>query len=60
MTVVLTGSMSVSRGVVNEMLEKLGAKVSDSVFKKMDFLVYGNDTVSKLTKAEGLGVKDFD
>jgi len=60
MTVVLTGSMSVSRGVVNEMLEKLGAKVSDSVSKKMDFLVYGNDAVSKLTKAEGLGVKDFD
>ncbi|MEA1953877.1 MAG: NAD-dependent DNA ligase LigA [Campylobacterota bacterium] len=55
-TVVLTGSMSVSRGVVKEMLEKLGAKVSGSVSKKTDFLVYGEDAGSKLTKAEGLGV----
>ncbi len=55
-TVVLTGSMSVSRGVVKEMLEKLGAKVSGSVSKKTDYLVYGEDAGSKLTKAEGLGV----
>jgi len=55
-TVVLTGSMSVSRGVVKEMLEKLGAKVSGSVSKKTDFVVYGDDAGSKLTKAEGLGV----
>jgi DNA ligase (NAD+) len=55
-TVVLTGSMSVSRGVVKEMLEKLGAKVSGSVSKKTDFLVYGEDAGSKFTKAEGLGV----
>jgi len=56
-TVVLTGSMSVSRGVVKEMLEKLGAKVSGSVSKKTDFLVYGEDAGSKFTKAESLGVK---
>jgi len=55
-TVVLTGSMSVSRGVVKEMLEKLGAKVSGSVSKKTDFVVYGEDAGSKLTKAESLGV----
>jgi DNA ligase (NAD+) len=55
-TVVLTGSMSVSRGVVKEMLEKLGAKVSGSVSKKTDFVVYGDDAGSKLRKAEGLGV----
>ena len=55
-TVVLTGTMSVSRGVVKEMLEKLGAKVSGSVSKKTDFLIYGEDAGSKLTKAEGLGV----
>ncbi len=56
-TVVLTGSMSVSRGIVKEMLEKLGAKVSGSVSKKTDYVVYGDDAGSKLTKAESLGVK---
>jgi len=50
-TVVLTGSMSVSRGVVKEMLEKLGAKVSGSVSKKTDYVIYGDDAGSKLTKA---------
>ena len=55
-TVVLTGSMSVSRGIVKEMLEKLGAKVSGSVSKKTDYVVYGEDAGSKLTKAESLGV----
>ncbi|MDM5264137.1 NAD-dependent DNA ligase LigA [Sulfurovum sp. XTW-4] len=56
-TVVLTGSMSVSRGIIKEMLEKLGAKVSGSVSKKTDYVVYGEDAGSKLTKAESLGVK---
>jgi DNA ligase (NAD+) len=55
-TVVLTGTMSVSRGVVKEMLEKLGAKVSGSVSKKTDYVVYGEDAGSKLAKAESLGV----
>jgi len=55
-TVVLTGSMSVSRGVVKEMLEKLSAKVSGSVSKKTDYVIYGEDAGSKLTKAESLGV----
>ncbi|MEA3490961.1 MAG: NAD-dependent DNA ligase LigA [Campylobacterota bacterium] len=55
--VVLTGSMSVSRGIIKEMLEKLGAKVSGSVSKKTDYLIYGAEAGSKLTKAESLGVK---
>ena len=55
-TVVLTGTMSVSRGVVKEMLEKLGAKVSGSVSKKTDFLVYGEDVGSKYDKAVKLEV----
>ena len=56
-TVVLTGTMSVGRGVVKEMLERLGAKVSSSVSKKTDFLIYGEDAGSKYTKAEKLGIK---
>jgi len=56
-TVVLTGTMSVSRGGIKEMLEKLGAKVNGSVSKKTDYVIYGEDAGSKLTKAEKLGVK---
>ncbi len=56
-TVVLTGTMSVSRGTIKEMLETLGAKVSGSVSKKTDFLIYGEDAGSKYDKAVKLGVK---
>jgi DNA ligase (NAD+) len=56
-TVVLTGTMSVSRSIIKSKLEALGAKVSGSVSKKTDFLIYGEEAGSKLTKAEGLGVK---
>lgn len=56
-TVVLTGTMSESRGVIKEMIEILGAKVSGSISKKTDFLIYGEDAGSKYDKAEKLGVK---
>ena len=56
-TVVLTGTMSESRGAIKEMLEALGAKVSGSVSKKTDFLVYGEDAGSKYDKALSLDVK---
>ncbi|OQX49875.1 MAG: DNA ligase (NAD(+)) LigA [Epsilonproteobacteria bacterium 4484_20] len=55
-TVVLTGTMSESRGKIKEMLEALGAKVSGSVSKKTDFVIYGEDAGSKLAKAQSLGV----
>jgi DNA ligase (NAD+) len=55
-TVVLTGSMSESRGLIKTMLESLGAKVSGSVSKKTDYLVYGEDAGSKYDKARSLGV----
>ncbi len=54
--VVLTGTMSQSRGEIKAMLEALGAKVSGSVSKKTDFVIYGEDAGSKLTKAKELGV----
>ena len=48
--------MSESRGAIKEILEALGAKVSGSVSKKTDFLIYGEDAGSKYDKAEKLGV----
>jgi len=56
-TVVLTGTMSESRGKIKEMLESLGAKVSSSVSKKTDYLIYGEDAGSKYDKAVKLGVE---
>ncbi len=56
-TVVLTGTMSVSRGIIKKQLEALGAKVSSSVSKKTDYLIYGEDAGSKYDKAIDLGVK---
>ncbi len=56
-TVVLTGTMSVSRGIIKKQLEALGAKVSSSVSKKTDYLIYGEDAGSKYDKAVDLKVK---
>ena len=58
-TVVLTGSMSESRGKIKQMLEELGAKVSGSVSKKTDYLIYGDDAGSKYDKAMSLGVESI-
>ncbi|WP_428737168.1 NAD-dependent DNA ligase LigA [Sulfurimonas sp.] len=55
-TVVLTGTMSESRGAIKEMLENLGAKVAGSVSKKTDYVIYGEDAGSKYDKAVELGV----
>lgn len=55
-TVVVTGSMSVSRDIIKNMLEELGAKVASSVSKKTDFVIYGEDAGSKYDKAVELGV----
>ncbi|MDQ1326075.1 MAG: ligase, partial [Campylobacterota bacterium] len=55
-TIVLTGAMSQSRTQIKEMLEALGAKVSGSVSKKTDFVIYGEEAGTKLEKAQSLGV----
>ncbi|MGM0520177.1 MAG: NAD-dependent DNA ligase LigA, partial [Campylobacterota bacterium] len=56
-TVVLTGTMSKSRGIIKKELEELGAKVSSSVSKKTDYLIYGDDAGSKYDKAVNLKVE---
>ena len=56
-TVVLTGTLSkYGRKEATELLENLGAKVSGSVSKKTDYVVYGVEAGSKLDKANELGV----
>ena len=57
-TVVLTGTLSkYSRNEATELLENMGAHVSGSVSKKTDYVIYGQEAGSKLTKAQELGVK---
>ncbi|NPA10842.1 MAG: NAD-dependent DNA ligase LigA [Epsilonproteobacteria bacterium] len=58
--VVLTGTMSKSRSEIKKLLEDLGAKVSSSVSKKTDYVIYGEDAGSKYDKAKELGVKLID
>ena len=57
-TVVVTGTLAkLSRDEAKEALRKAGAIVTDSVSKKTDFLIVGEDAGSKLDKARALGVK---
>jgi DNA ligase (NAD+) len=56
-TFVITGTLSIPRDEMKTKLENLGAKVSSSISKKTDFLLYGENAGSKLEKAKTLGVK---
>jgi DNA ligase (NAD+) len=57
-TVVVTGTLTkFSRDDAKEVLRKAGANVTDSVSKKTDFLIVGEDAGSKLDKARTLGVE---
>ena len=60
-TFVLTGKLeNFTRDEAARLIEERGGRVSSSVSKKTDFVVAGSDSGSKLTKAEGLGVKVVD
>jgi len=55
-TFVITGTLSKGRDEFKRVLEANGAKVSGSVSKKTDFVLYGEEAGSKLDKARELGV----
>ena len=58
---VLTGTLSgMPREEAKEKLEKLGAKVLNSVSRKTNYVVAGADPGSKLDKAQTLGIKILD
>ena len=54
---VLTGALEkYSRKEAEEIIEKFGGKTSSSVSKKTSYVLAGEDSGSKLTKAQNLGV----
>ncbi|GAA6617928.1 NAD-dependent DNA ligase LigA [Scytonema sp. NUACC26] len=56
-TFVITGTLpTLKRDEAKELIQKAGGKVTDSVSKKTDYLVVGEDAGSKLTKVQELGV----
>ncbi len=59
-TVVITGTLSMPRSEMKQLLEAHGAKVSGSVSKKTDYLVAGEAAGSKLERAVELGVQVLD
>jgi DNA ligase (NAD+) len=57
-TVVLTGTLqSFSRHEAEKKILSVGGRTSDTVSKKVDYLVVGEDAGSKLEKAKKLNVK---
>lgn len=60
-TVVLTGTLSsMTREEAKALIESNGGKVTGSVSKKTDVVVYGESAGSKLSKAQELGVETMD
>jgi DNA ligase (NAD+) len=58
---VLTGGLaSMSRDEARRKLQSLGAKVTDSVSKKTDYVIVGEEPGSKADKAKTLGVATLD
>ena len=56
-TFVLTGTLiEMTRGEAKDKIQALGGKVTGSVSKKTDFVVFGDNAGSKLTKAQNLGI----
>jgi DNA ligase (NAD+) len=61
LTVVITGVLpTLSRTQAAELLEAAGARVTDSVSRKTDFVVAGEAAGSKLDKANAFGIEVID
>jgi DNA ligase (NAD+) len=58
---VITGTLpTLKRDEAKSLIQKAGAKVTDSLSKKTDFVVVGDKAGSKLEKARALGIKQLD
>lgn len=56
-TIVLTGTMSKGKDEIKNMLQNLGAKVTNSVSAKTDIVIFGEKAGSKLVNAKALGIR---
>ena len=59
-TFVLTGTLSIDRDAMKELIESKGGKVSGSVSAKTNYVLAGEGGGSKRDKAEKLGVTILD
>ncbi len=60
-TFVLTGTLpTMTRDEAKQKIQALGGKVTGSVSKKTNYVVYGDKAGSKLAKAQDLGVETID